>query len=148
MVDLTDRAINVTEVIGRLAGLGEKALPAARIFFDFVPVPWGGAVVDALTVALPYLHGVSVAAPAIETLIKDGRPILEALQATAPSLVPDLKAIFAIAVNHDPNRPETNLTADDVSDDQIEAFSGSIFSRSFFTPQDQRFAIAQGNQGA
>lgn len=143
---LAQGAINVTDLIGKLAGLGAKALPAARIFFDFVPVPWAGAVVDALTIAAPYLNGVATAAPIIDQAITDGVPVIDALRAQGPKLLLDFKALYAVAVNHDPARPETLMTAADVTDEQAGSFAGSIFSRSFFSPQDPRFDRGMGNQ--
>lgn len=132
-------AVNVTDIIGRLASLGEKALPAARIFFDIVPLPYGGAVVDALTIAAPYLHGAAAAAPYIERAIEAGTPIYDAIQLAGPEVMHNLKSVYAIAVNHDPARVETTMTAADVADKDVTRFASALFTPGWTNEETQRF---------
>lgn len=128
---LADGAISFTNLIGKLAGAGTTALPVVHFIAQWVPVPYLAQIDAALQLAAPYIAKISQAAPVIAKAIdKDGRPALDAIQAHAPDLLADIKAVYAIAVNHDPMRPETSLTASGVSDATAAAYA----SQAVFTP--------------
>lgn len=139
MSDLTAKAISFTNLIGRLALAGEKALPVIDAVAQWVPIPYVGAIVHALDIAAPYISKIAQGAPIVAKLIEAGTPAIEALQKASPDLLHNFKELYAVAVNHDPERPEENMTASDVTNEQVASFTGSIFERSFFTPQDPRF---------
>jgi hypothetical protein len=134
----TDTAISITDLIGRAASFGEGALPVATFIAGFFP---GAApVLQAITIALPIIKKIAIAAPVVAKAIEQGRPIINAIEAAGPGMLPNLKELLAIAMNHDPSIPETNLTAANISNEDVATFARqSFFARSFFTPQDERF---------
>jgi len=136
-----DTGIGVTEFIGNAAGLavkiGKPALPIIQFMAGFIP---GLApAIQVLSIAEPILEKIAAGAPIVESLIKTGKPTMDALQAAAPDLLYSFKELYAVAVNNDPSKPESNVTANQVSNEQVASFVGSIFEKSFFTPQDRRF---------
>lgn len=139
-------AISVTHMIGQLAVFGSKALPMVRIIAPFVPLPFFSAVVEGLTVAQPWIEKIALGAPLLEKTIADGEPVLAALRDKAPELLADFKALFAIAVNHDPARPESGMTADDVSDSDAAAFAEAVVFTPGWTNQETErwWKLAQG----
>ena len=124
MTDIADRTISITEVIGKIARFGEYALPAAQLVAGLFP--GGGTVVTAIQLALPVIKKISQAAPIIAGAIETGRPIIDAIRENGSELLQAYKQLYAIAVNHDPERPETNMTADDVDDTDIVEFCGPV----------------------
>lgn len=141
MINWADTGIGITEFVGTAAGLavkiGKPALPIIQFVAGFVP---GLApAIQVLSIAEPILEKIAAGAPIVEALIRTGKPTLDALQAAAPDMLHNFKELYAVAVNHDPARPEENMTAAEVTNEQVAAFTGSIFERSFFTPQDPRF---------
>lgn len=137
-------ALTITDIIGDIASFGVRAnnVPAVRWAAQFAAklIPGGGVILDAIEIAMPYIVKAAAVAPQIQTAINTGMPIIAAIDEHAPKVMKEFKAIFATAVNHDPERVETKMTAADVSDEQALAFIGSIFERSFFSPQDPRFS--------
>lgn len=133
-----DTAINITKLIGVAASFGQSALPVARFIAGWFP--GAGPVLDAITIAIPIIDRIVAAKPAAEKAIEAGRPVLDALDKASPALMESLKELYAIAVNHDPVRPETNLTADDVSDGEVAAFAGPVlFGRAWTKEEEQRW---------
>ncbi len=136
---LADGAITFTDLVGRLAGIGGKAEPVIHILAKWVPIPYLAQIDAALELAAPYLEKINAAAPIIAKAIdRDGRPILDQVQAHAPALLDALKSVYAIAVNHDPARPETNLTAADVPDTVAFAYGAHIFTPGRTNAEQQR----------
>lgn len=134
MSSLADKAITVTDLVARAASLGESALPAIQFFAGFFP---GLApAVTAVTVALPYIRKISEAAPQIRAAIEAGRPALDAIQAAGPQVLPYLKEVYAIAVNHDPERPETNMTGADVSNEEAVTLAGPALLGRVWTDEE------------
>lgn len=136
-----DTGIGITEFVGNAAALtvkiGKPALPIIQFVAGFVP---GLApAIQVLTVAEPILEKIAAGAPIVENLIRTGKPTIDALQLAAPDLLHSFKELYAVAVNSDPERPEVNVSPADVTNEQVAQFTGSIFERSFFTPQDPRF---------
>lgn len=124
MVDIAkiaDRANSITDVIAKVASFGQQALPVAQLVASLIP--GGGIVVSAIGAALPYIQKAAAAAPAIQRSIAAGVPIAEAIQANGPDVVASLKEIFAIAVNHDPERKETTLKGSQVSMAEVATFA-------------------------
>jgi len=141
-MDITSTAVGVTEFIGNAAALmvrvGKPALPIAQFIAGFVP---GLApAIQVLSIAGPIIEKIAAGAPVAAKAIEAGRPIIEAIQSAGPTMLPSLKQLFAIAVNADPNRPEENATAADVSDDQAIAFAGhALFGRPWTAEETQRW---------
>lgn len=124
MADIAGTAISITNLVGQIATFGTQALPVAEFVAGFFP---GMApVLQAVRLAAPYIAKVAAIAPQVADAIDKGRPIISAIEQTAPTLLPNLKAIYAIAVNHDPARPETHMTEADVTDAQAMAFGGPV----------------------
>ena len=145
---VADTAITVTQVVGSLARYGKQAAPVARFIASFIP---GLApVVAAVDMAAPWLEKIAAAAPAVEQALDKGRPIFDAIEKTAPDVLPALKNVYAIAGNHDPARPETDLKAADVTDAQVAGFTGAVlFGRAWTQEETQRwFDKAQGDTPA
>lgn len=142
--------IAATDFVGEAAGLalriGGPALPIAQFAAGFIPGLLPALTV--LTIALPYLQKIAAAAPLVHNGIVQAEPIAAAIRAASPDLVQTLRELFAVTLNADPAKPETGLTADDVSaEDAIFFATKSFFERSFFLPQDPRFARATENMG-
>ena len=133
--------ISFTDLIGRLAVAGEKALPVIDAIAAWAPIPYVGAIVHALDIAAPYIAKVAVAAPIVEQAISQGVPIAQAIQQHGPALFGDLKQIFAIASNNDPaNRGQPTITADEVNDNQAFHFAGNaILGRRWTDDEYQRY---------
>lgn len=137
MSNWADDAISVTEFVGKTASFmaryGTPALPYAQFIAGFIPGL--SPAITVLQLAAPYLQKVATAAPLVEALIKDGKPVIDALQENAPDILHAFKSIIALAINADPKREESGLIAADITNGELS----SIFERSFFTPQDPRF---------
>lgn len=127
MVDIAKiagTATTITDVIAKVASFGEKAMPVAQLIASLIP--GGGVVVSAIGVALPYIQKVMAAAPVVNSAIAAGVPIAEAIQKNGPDLMASLREIYAIAVNHDPERKETNLTGDAVPNAAVRDFAATF----------------------
>lgn len=136
---LADNAISFTDLIGRLAGVGGKVEPVIHVLAQWVPIPYLAQIDNALDLAAPYLAKIQLAAPIVSQAIdKSGRPVLDALQEHGPDLLAAVKSVYAIAVNHDPARPEQNLTAADVSDSVAAAYGAHIFTPGRTNAEQQR----------
>lgn len=139
MANLADGAISFTNLIGKLAGAGATALPILHTVAQWVPIPYLAQIDAALQLAAPYLYKIQQAAPIVSQAIdKDGRPVLDVLQARGPELLTALKSVYAIAVNHDPLRPETALTAADVPDAVALAYGAQVFTPGRTNAEQQR----------
>ena len=135
------QAITFTDLIGRLAAAGEKALPVIDAIAAWAPIPYVGAIVHALDIAAPYITKVATAAPIIEQAISNGVPIAEALQQHGPALFGNFKELFAIASNNDPaQKGQPQITAADVTDEQAFHFAGNaILGRKWTDEETQRW---------
>lgn len=138
--DWTDTAINVTKTVGdaaRLASrIGSGALPIAEFIAGFFP---GAApVLQVLRVAQPIIERIATGAPVVASLIESGRPVIAAMEQAAPTMLPDLKHLYAIAVNADPDRPEQTMTAADVSTKQALDFAGPILLGRRWTKEEEQ----------
>jgi pyridoxine 5'-phosphate synthase PdxJ len=103
-----------------VAGFGDKALDVAELVAGIFP--GGGTIVTAIRQADMVIERIAAAAPKVRAAVEAGTPILEAAQQHGPALIENLKALYAIAVNADPVRPETNLKAADVTAEQAATF--------------------------
>lgn len=134
---LADTAVSITDLVGGLARFGNSALPVAEFIAGFFP---GAApALQVIRIAAPILAKIAIAAPIVATAINKGRPIFDAMEQASPGLLPSIKELYAIAVNHDPARAETDVTATSIDDVDVLGFASSIFAMSYFTPQDNRF---------
>lgn len=139
-----DRALNVTNFVGGLARLGEKAVPFAAFLAAVYPpmLP----VAAALAAASPYLATIERAAPVAASLIEDGHDALDALDRAAPLLKQHLRELLAIAINHDPERPEAKIVGEQVDDRALVVFAQhAVLGRSMTFEEEARwFDIAKG----
>lgn len=132
-------AMSVTDTIGHAANialrLGSDALPIIQFVAGFIP---GAApAVQVLAVALPIIAKIAAGAPIARQALAAGAPVIDALQKHSPDIVAHLKELYAVAVNADPARPETDLTGADIPHSTLAEWS--VFQANFFTPQDPRF---------
>lgn len=144
---LADRAISVTELVGKAASFGEKALPFAQFVAGFIP---GAApVLQVVSIALPIIHRINAAAPVVVKALEAGRPILDAVEQSGPNVLPYLKELYALAVNHDPARPETSLVPENVSTKEVLEFAGPVLLGRKWTPAEEKrfFDKATGEIG-
>lgn len=142
-----DTAINITELIGQAASFGRNALPVAQFIAGWFP---GAApVLQIITAALPIIDKIAAGAPAAANAIKAGRPILDAIDKSGPDVLANLKGLLALAINADPARSETAMTAADISDEEAAAFGGIVFTPGRTNAEQQReWDRAQGgNKG-
>lgn len=144
---IADVAVNVTDLIGGIAKFGANALPVARLVAGFFPGL--GSVLAAIEIAQPIIQKITAGAPIVVDLINKGRPILDAIAEAGPGMLPNFKKLYAIAVNHDPARPETDMTAADVDDDEVAEFAqGVIFTPGWTNAETElHWKLAQGSQG-
>lgn len=140
---IADTAVSITDIIGHVASFGQQALPVAEFIAGFFP---GIApVLQAIQVAQPILAKIIAGAPQVANAINAGRPIIEAVEVSGPAVLDPLKELYAIAVNHDPARPETSMTAADVSDDIAQSYGGIVFTPGRTNADQQReWTRAQG----
>lgn len=130
-----DTAKTITEWVGRAAAFGEGALPVARFIAGFFP---GAApVVDIVTAALPIIHRIAESAPTAVNAIEAGRPIFDAISKASPSLLSELKKLYAVAVNADPARPETSLAPENVSDAEVVQWASFPLLGRAWTPEEE-----------
>jgi len=133
---LADRAITVTDLVGHVASFGAQALPVAQFLAGFFP---GMApVLQAITIAQPILARIAAGAPQAAAAIAAGRPVFDAIERTSTAVVPHLKELYAIAVNHDPARPETKMTGTQVSDVEVKTFASLVFTPGWTNEEQQR----------
>jgi hypothetical protein len=133
---ITDTAVSITNIVGRVASFGQQALPVAQFIAGFFP---GMApVLQTITAAQPILAKIALAAPQVAGAINAGRPIIEAIEQDGPAVLPYLKQLYAIAVNHDPARPETSMEASDVSDDVATEYGSIVFTPGRSNAEQQR----------
>ena len=137
-----ETAISVVEKVGQVAALAAKigngALPIAEFIAGFFP---GAApVIQVLKIAAPIFDKIVAAAPIVKNTIERSGPLIEAVELVAPEFLGSLKQLYAIAVNHDPKRPEVNMTADDVTTEQAMDFGGPILlGRRWTNEETQRW---------
>jgi len=135
-----DEGISITGFIGQSAALavrlGTPAIPIIQFIAGFVPGL--SPALQVLNIAEPILQKIAAGAPIVQQLIQNGKPSIDDLQMAAPSLLNDLKELYALAVNND-TAQVANISTADVTNNQVVEFTGSVFERSFFTPQDPRF---------
>lgn len=146
---LADRAISVTGLIGSVASFGESALPFAEAAAPFLG-HYGIALLAGIKVAQPIIHQIATMAPSVQTTIESGRPILDAIEAHGPEVMVNIKKLYAIAVNHDPDMPQTDMAASEVGDREALEFAGPVlFGRRWTAAEEARwFDQATGDTGA
>lgn len=131
----TDRAISIVELVGRAAAFGESALPVAQFIAGWIP--GGGPVLQAITAALPIIRKIAAGASVATKALEAGRPIIEAVEKSGPGVMTHVRELLAIAINHDPDRPETNMTAADVTDKEVEKFATLVFTPGWTNEETQ-----------
>lgn len=148
--EFAQRAITVTDFIGNVATEAARAGGTAQEVANFVNcvsffgrlaagfIPGLSSVIQVLDVALPTIQKIAAAAPILHRVIEQGDTLVSA--ADKSGLLENAKQLYALAVNADPARPETDLSPDEVPASQAMNYVGGLFERSFFSPQDPRFA--------
>lgn len=147
------KAITVTDFVGSVAAEAARVGSTAQEVSTFLLgvklvasfIPGLSAVAGVLDVAEPIIQKIAIAAPILHRAIERGDAVVQL--ANQNGLFDSAKQLLAIAINSDPARTETNLTAADITNEQAQAFMPGIFERSFFTPQDPRFARMTENMG-
>lgn len=133
---IADTAVTITDIIGHVASFGQQALPVAQFIAGFFP---GMApVLQAISVAQPIIAKIVAGAPQVVNAINAGRPIFDAIEQNGPAALGPLKELYAIAVNHDPERPETDMVAEEVTNSQAIAFGGIVFTPGRTNAEQQR----------
>lgn len=132
MVDLAkvaQGAGSIVDIVGRVATIGQDALPVLRLVADWspVPIPFLAPVVSALEIGLPYVQKIAAAAPVVHKAIDAGLPIAQAIQQHGPDLLSALKNLYAIANNADPGA-QAKLVPDQVSDQMALAFAHQSYA--------------------
>lgn len=127
-MNIADTTISLTQVVGNAARLATKiggpTLPIIEFIGGFVP---GLApAIKVLEIAEPILEKIAAGAPIVANGIEAGRPVFDAISKASPDLLQAFKELYALAQNHDPAVPVTNMTADDVSDEVAESFAAHI----------------------
>jgi hypothetical protein len=138
-LNIADTGISVVDKVGAAARLvvsvGKPALPFIEFAAGFIP---GAApVLKVLEIAEPIVEKIAAGAPIVEAMIKTGKPAIDAFQAAAPDLLAQFKQLYAIAVNHDPARPETNLAGSDVATIDAIRFAGPILLGRRWTVEEE-----------
>jgi hypothetical protein len=125
-------------VVGSIAGTAQSVLPWVNLVAGFFP--GAASVISALQIAAPIIQKISEIAPVAVQAIEAGQPIFDAIEKAGPDLLPHIKALYATFANADPTRPETEMTADDVSDREALAFAGPVlFGREWTQEETQRW---------
>lgn len=136
--DLTRRVANGIEVLATIGRIEKNVMPYATFIAGFFP--GAASVLSAIAIAQPYIDKLVTAAPAVEAAVVAGAPILQAIHDSGPSVLQHVKQVFAIFANADPARPETGLTADDVSDADAVTFAGPLLlGRPWTDAETQRY---------
>lgn len=129
----------VTDIVARVASFGEMALPVAKLVAGILP--GGGVVVSAIEVALPLIRKVSAAAPLVKAAVAAGAPIMDAIQNSGPDVLEAVKGIYAIAVDHDPERDETGAVAvkaaQKLSTAEVSAFAYPVLIGRAMTQEEE-----------
>lgn len=140
-----DTGKSVVGVVGKLAGValqvGDGVEAIDRYLGPFASfIPYYSQAMAVMKIAEPIVERIAAAAPAADRAIEAGRPLIEMAQSQLPRILPDVKALLAIAINHDPERPEENLTAADIGDDEAKAFAGPVlFGRRWTREEENRW---------
>lgn len=146
MASIAKTALSVTDVIMQVASFSEKALPVAELIAGLIP--GAGVVVSAIKVAAPIIAKIDKYGPLVRKAVEAGAPITDAIQQHGPDLVGAIKDLYAIAVNHDPERPETGLTGGDIETNvALYSYAGelTLFGQRWTNDEYERWwARAQG----
>jgi hypothetical protein len=137
--DVATQAAKVGQTVGEVSAflLGFKLLASA--------IPGLSTVVTVLEVAEPIIQKIAAAAPIVHRAIEQGDTLVSAAQ--EGGLLDSAKQLYALAVNADPARPETDLAPEEVPASVAVSYVGNLFERSFFTTQDPRFDRSNANMG-
>lgn len=138
-----DTLIGVTDFVGEAAGLAIKIGPPALWVAQFAAgfIPGLAPAVQVLSLATPVLQKIAMAAPIIHQGLEASKPIDAAIRASGPDVLAAIKQVYALALNADPAVAGDNHTEVTVSETDAVAWAAkSFFERSFFLPQDPRFA--------
>jgi len=142
---IADTGIKFVDIVGKMAGIALQIDRGAEGVDSVIGslagfIPYYSQAMTVLRIADPILAKINAAAPAVSGAIDAGRPVIEAFQAAAPSILPHIKDVMSIAFAHAPGGAIT-VAASSISDSDAMKFAGSIFERSFFSPQDPRFNV-------
>ena len=102
-------------VIGKVAGGIETVLPWLMLAGGFIPGL--DSVISAIEIASPIIKRVATAAPLVVQALADGMPIAQAIDNSGPTVIDDIRQLFAWKNNTDVNS---------VSDEQTYQFAGPI----------------------
>lgn len=133
---IADHVAEAATVVGKVAAAGAPLISALHFINDFspVPVPFAGAVLDALNQVAPLAAKVAQAAPMVADAIKKGEPVLVRMQTEGVHLIPDVVAFYAAVTGQSVDQVKVEAAVA-----FLEANVRSIMERSYFQPQDERF---------
>lgn len=123
-------------IVGSTAGIANKVLPWVNLVAGFFP--GAASVIAALQIAAPIIEKIAVVAPIAVKAIEAGTPIFNAIDGASPDLLSHIKQLYAVFANADPSRPETGMTAADVSDQEATAFAGPVLMGRAWTDEEQQ----------
>lgn len=131
-------------IVGEVSSVAVKIEPWINLVGGLFPGVT--SVLAAIQIAAPIIQKIAVSAPIATQAIEAGMPVFEAIDKASPELLAHIKALYAIFTNADPTRPETNMTADDVSDVEALAFAGPVLlGRAWTQPELERWwDVAKG----
>lgn len=150
---LADTGIKFTDIVGKLANIALNVGRGAEAVDGIIGpvagfIPYYSQAMAVIRIADPILAKVVAAAPAVSAGIETGRPIIDAAQAAAPNVLPHIKQLLAIAINHDPAQPDAKVTADDITDADAKGFMGPVlFGRRWTFEEEQRWMDRVGAEG-
>lgn len=131
-----DRIRTIVETIDDGASFASDALPyikfAASLF------PWGRQILSVVEAVGPIVDRVRATAPVAISLINSGEAIYDALNKSGPSMVADLKEIYAIWSNKNPNVARFNMSASEVTNAQAVEIAGPILLGRRWTQEEEQ----------
>lgn len=121
--EIAGGGIKIADVVAEIASIGVKAGDSqvaswvARTMARIIP--GGGVILSAIELALPIIDQIAKGAPQMSAAIKEGMPVAAAIDQVAPNVMQHIRALAAIAINHDPERAEAALAPQQVSDSDV-----------------------------
>lgn len=145
-VGIAGTVSGIASTVGSVAGIAGNVLPWINLVAGFFP--GAASVLSAIQIATPIIERIAKAAPIAVNSIEAGKPIFQAIDQASPALLPHIKELYAVFANADPTRPETAMTAADVSDKEALAFAGPVlFGRPWTRAEEERWFEQASNIG-
>lgn len=114
-------------IVGKVASGIDDVLPWLMLAGGFIPGI--DTVLSAIQIANPIIKRVATAAPIIAQTIADGMPVAQAIDAASPSVLADLKQLFAL---------KTGVPVESVTDEQAYRFAGPVIMGRQWTDEEMQ----------